>query len=63
HRVDMIAGGNPSDVVGMGDGPVNSSIGSSWRSKQKELKAHAEDLQKRGCPLMKVWLADCDMIA
>ena len=63
HRVDQIAGGDPGDVPRMGDGSVNSSIGSSWRYKKEDLREHAEVLRKNNCPKMKVDLYDCAMRA
>lgn len=33
HDPDQIAGGNPSNVTGLGDSNVNRSIGSQWRGK------------------------------
>lgn len=33
HRLDGIAGGNMSDVSGVGDTRVNSSLGSQWKSR------------------------------
>ncbi|WP_454111897.1 polymorphic toxin type 15 domain-containing protein [Microbacterium aurum] len=33
HRLDGIAGGNMTDISGVGDARVNSSLGSQWRSR------------------------------
>ena len=33
HGPDMVAGGNPDNITGFGDGRVNYSIGSQWRSR------------------------------
>lgn len=33
HRLDGIAGGNPTDISRVGDSRVNSSLGSQWRSR------------------------------
>ena len=33
HRLDGVAGGNVTDISGVGDAQVNSSLGSQWRSR------------------------------
>ncbi|WP_420710642.1 polymorphic toxin type 15 domain-containing protein [Agrococcus sp. SL85] len=33
HRLDGIAGGDLTDISGVGDSGVNSSLGSQWRSR------------------------------
>lgn len=33
HRLDGIAGGNVTDISGVGDTRINSSLGSQWRSR------------------------------
>lgn len=33
HRLDGIAGGDVTDISGVGDSQVNSSLGSQWRSR------------------------------
>jgi hypothetical protein len=33
HRLDGIAGGDATDISGVGDAGVNSSLGSQWRSR------------------------------
>ncbi|WP_336047119.1 polymorphic toxin type 15 domain-containing protein, partial [Solibacillus ferritrahens] len=37
HNPDQIAGGNPTKIGGLGDKDINSSIGSQWRSRIKDL--------------------------
>ena len=37
HDPDMIAGGKPLNITGMGNARVNSSIGSQWKNQIKEL--------------------------
>lgn len=39
HAPDQVAGGFPENVVRMGDGPVNSSIGAQWRTRVRILDA------------------------
>lgn len=39
HRLDGIAGGNVTDISGVGDSRVNSSLGSQWRSRVDALDA------------------------
>lgn len=36
HNPDQIAGGDPTDITGVGDKRVNSSLGSQWRNKHVE---------------------------
>lgn len=47
HDPDQIAGGNPTNVTGVGDSRVNSSIGAQWKENVKILddavKAYIED--------------------
>lgn len=49
HRLDIIAGGNPSDISGMGDRSINSSMGSQWRhGRAQQLENRARDMQAQG---------------
>jgi Novel toxin 15 len=49
HRLDIIAGGNPSDISGMGDTRVNSSLGSQWKgARSQELEDIAKQMKKEG---------------
>lgn len=69
HRLDMVAGGNPTDIAGMGNRDINSSIGPAWNqaevsgmfnpSRKEELRSYAEQMRDRGCP-MQVSLSTCD---
>ncbi|MFC8190877.1 polymorphic toxin type 15 domain-containing protein [Cellulomonas sp. NPDC057328] len=43
HGPDQRAGGNPEQITGMGDGPINSSIGSQWRNNADDLQAAIDD--------------------
>ncbi|QGQ20752.1 hypothetical protein GC089_18095 [Cellulomonas sp. JZ18] len=43
HGPDQRAGGNPEQITGMGDGGVNSSIGSQWRNNADDLQAAMDD--------------------
>lgn len=71
HRLDMVAGGNPTDIAGMGNKAINSSIGPSWNqaevsgmfnpSRKEELRSYAAQMRDRGCP-MQVSLSTCDMM-
>lgn len=38
HDPDQVAGGNPLNLTGLGDKGVNSSIGSQWQYKIKDLE-------------------------
>jgi uncharacterized protein YukE len=46
HNPDQIAGGNPSHIGGMGDKKINSSIGSQWKSRIKDLDKQIRDIAK-----------------
>jgi Novel toxin 15 len=49
HRLDIIAGGNPSDISGMGDRSVNSSLGSQWKGRRSQsLEDHAREMKAKG---------------
>jgi hypothetical protein len=49
HRLDIIAGGNPSDISGLGDSRVNSSVGRQWRhGRAQQLENTARRMQQRG---------------
>lgn len=43
HGPDQRAGGNPEQITGMGDGPINSSIGSQWRNNADLLEFEVAD--------------------
>ncbi|MEW6436197.1 MAG: PAAR-like domain-containing protein [Pseudomonadota bacterium] len=51
HRLDMVAGGNPTDFADMGDSSVNQSIGPEWNadSRKGELKRYAQDMCDKKC--------------
>lgn len=62
HRLDIIAGGDPSDISGMGNRSVNSSLGAQWRgarSQQLEDAARRMQSQGRGNEKMNVKLKKC----
>ncbi|PAD34258.1 polymorphic toxin type 15 domain-containing protein [Terribacillus saccharophilus] len=42
HNPDQIAGGNPSDIGGLGDKRINSSLGSQWKSRIQEVDDHVK---------------------
>lgn len=46
HDPDQIAGGNPSNVTGMGDKRINYSIGSQWKKNVKIVDEHVEKYAK-----------------
>lgn len=39
HRLDGIAGGDVTDISGVGDSRINSSLGSQWRSRVADIDA------------------------
>ena len=46
HGPDQIAGGSASDITGLGDSRVNSSIGSQWKADSRigTLDAYVDEL-------------------
>lgn len=46
HNPDQIAGGDPTKVVGTGDSKVNSSIGSQWKSRVKQIENATNEFAK-----------------
>lgn len=46
HRLDGTAGGDWNDISGLGDSSINSSLGSQWGSRKRELMAAIETLQQ-----------------
>lgn len=42
HRLDGIAGGDVTDISRVGDSRVNSSLGSQWRSRIKDIEAQVD---------------------
>ena len=73
HRLDSVAGGDPTDIAGMGGGYENQTIGSQWngyenpqnssgsQKRVEKVDKHAEKLQARGCELMRVILEICEL--
>ena len=48
HRLDIIAGGDPSDISGLASGKVNSSLGSQWRGRRSQsLENFARDMKNK----------------
>lgn len=39
HRLDGIAGGDVTDISGVGDSRINSSLGSQWRTRVGDIDA------------------------
>jgi hypothetical protein len=60
HVLDMIAGGDPSAISGLGDRSVNRSIGSQWKDRVDKLDEIAEKAKKEGKDKMNVELKACD---
>lgn len=46
HNPDMIAGGKPSNIQGLGDAGVNSSLGSQWRHRIDEVDKQIMEIAK-----------------
>lgn len=47
HNPDQIAGGYPSNVGGMGDSAINSSIGIQWRYRIKAVDEQIQAIAKK----------------
>ena len=47
HNPDQIAGGNPSNIGGMGDKKINSSIGSQWKYRIDEVDEQIRKLAEK----------------
>ena len=43
HRLDGIAGGDVTDIAGVGDSRINSSLGSQWRTRVGDIDAAVVD--------------------
>ena len=56
HELDLIAGGYEHEISGMGSRSENYSIGPQWTadSRSGSLDRHAEELERNGCPLIRV---------
>lgn len=52
HGPDQIAGGDPSNIIGLGDSGINSSIGSQWKAKGRigVLDQYVQDLASKLTP-------------
>ena len=46
HNPDQIVGGNPSNIGGMGDKKINSSIGSQWKYRIDEVDEQIQAMAK-----------------
>jgi hypothetical protein len=60
HTLDIVAGGDPQVIFGMGDATANRSIGPQWKadSRRGRLLRYAREMKDAGCP-MAVKLAEC----
>lgn len=47
HNPDQIAGGNPTDITGMGDTRINSSLGSQWKNNASEFDKKVRNLTEK----------------
>ncbi|WP_431803688.1 polymorphic toxin type 15 domain-containing protein [Microbacterium sp. bgisy203] len=58
HRLDGIAGGNQTDISGVGDTRINSSLGSQWRSRVGDIDRAVIDFinANPGADFSKVYL-------
>jgi hypothetical protein len=60
HRIDMIAGGLPTDFGGFGNSRINSSIGAQWKGGRREqLKQALEEQQADGKKRPQITLEIC----
>ncbi len=60
HRLDMVAGGDPSDIIGMGDADANQAIGREWPADRRRgaLRRYAAEMAALKCP-MNIRLSVC----
>ncbi|WP_162561389.1 PAAR-like domain-containing protein [Methylobacterium terrae] len=66
HRLDMVAGGDPTDIAGMGNTNINSAIGAAWNkpdsdSRKNQVRNYAKDMAEKGCP-MQIRLSICERL-
>lgn len=47
HALDIIAGGNASQILGLGDARINSSLGSQWNHKREALREALEGTSEK----------------
>lgn len=59
HVLDIVAGGDPSDVSGLQNRSVNRSIGSQWRGKVDALDSALADQVRAGAVKANVRLRPC----
>ena len=50
HDPDMIAGGNSTNIQGLGDSKINSSLGSQWRTRISEVDRQIQEIAKNMTP-------------
>lgn len=50
HNPDMIAGGNPLNIQGLGDTNINSSLGSQWRYRIDAVDQYVIEISKNMTP-------------
>ena len=60
HALDMVAGGDPEDISGLGDRSINRSIGSQWKDRVGKLDEIAEKAKREGKEKLDVELKLCD---
>lgn len=59
HVLDIVAGGDPSDISGLQNRSVNRSIGSQWRSRVSALDDALADQARQGAVKAHVRLKPC----
>jgi len=61
HVIDMVAGGNPSTISGLGNSRVNRSIGSQWRGRRvQQLDGKLAEQKAQGKTKPEIELELCD---
>ena len=61
HIVDMVAGGNPSAISGLGNSRVNRSIGSQWKGRRvQQLDGKLAEQKQQGRVKPEIELEVCE---
>ena len=60
HVLDMVAGGDPSRISGLGNSQINRSIGAQWRGRRvNQLDAQLEEQRRQGRTKPDIQLEAC----
>ena len=59
HVLDIVAGGDPSNISGLQNRSVNRSLGSQWRGKVDDLDRALADQARQGAVKANIRLRPC----